>query len=67
MKQPTKLVKVYLRQLSVSPKKSHYSQKILQFKYGIKKYGIKKWTFMKEIIGKAKHQIFPGNLKLVTK
>ena len=32
-------------------KKNHFSQKILQFKYDIKK----RWTVMKEIIGKAKH------------
>ena len=66
MKQPTKLIKIYLRQLSVSPKKRHYSQKILQFKYDIKK----RWTVMKEIIGKAKHSKksnFLGNVKLTTK
>ena len=32
-------------------KKKHYSQKIFQFKYDIKK----KWAVMKERIGKAKH------------
>ena len=42
MKQPAKLIKVNLRQLSVSPKKNHYSQKILQFKYDIKK----RWTVL---------------------
>ena len=51
MTQPTKLIKIYLRQLSVSPKKKHYSQNILQFKYDIKK----KWNVMKEIIDKVKH------------
>ena len=50
MKQPAKLIKVYLRQLSVSPKK-HYSQKVLQFKYEIKK----RLNVIKEIIGTAKH------------
>ena len=50
MKRPTKLIKVYSRQLSISPNKTHYSQKILQFKYDIRK----RWTIMKEIIGKAK-------------
>ena len=50
MKLPTKLIKIYLKQLSVSPKK-YYSQKILQFKYGMKK----RWNITKEIIGKAKH------------
>ena len=66
MKQPTRLIKVYLRQLSVSPKKNHYSQKILQFKYDLKK----RWNFMKEIIGKAKHSKksnFPGKLKIGNK
>ena len=64
MKQPTKLIKVYLRQLSVSQKNPHYSQKIHQFKYDIKK----RWTVMKEIIGKAKHSNksnFPRKLKIV--
>ena len=50
MKQPTKLLKVYSRQFSVSPKK-HYPQKILQFKHNIKK----RWTVMKEVTGNAKH------------
>ena len=61
MKQSTKLIKIYLRQLSVSTKK-HYSQKILQFKYDIKK----RWTVMKEITGNAKHNKksnFPQKLK----
>ena len=68
IKQPTNLIKIYLRQLSVSAQKKHYSQKIFQFKYDIKK----KWAVMKERIDKAKQskskiQTFPGNLKLVTK
>ena len=65
MKQPTKLIKIYLRQLSVSPRK-YYSQKMLPFKLDIKK----RWTVMKEIIGKAKHSKksnFLGNVKLTTK
>ena len=51
-----------MRQLSVSPKK-HYPQKILQFKYDIKK----RWTIMKEIIGGAKHSKksnFPWNHRI---
>ena len=68
MKQAAKLIKVYLRQLSVSPnkKKKHYSQKILQFKYDKKK----RWTVMKKIIGKAKHSRksnFPQKLKIGNK
>ena len=69
MKQPAKLIKVYLRQLSVSPNKQtkkHYSQKILQFKYDKKK----RWTVMKEITGKAKHSRksnFPQKLKIGNK
>ena len=66
MKQLTKLIKIYLRQLSVSPKKNHYSQKILQFKHDIKK----RWNVMKEIIGKAKHSKksnFPRKLKIGNK
>ena len=65
MKQPTKLMKIYLRELSVSSNKKHYLHKILRFKYGIKK----QWIIMKEIVGKAKqkNQTFIGNLKLVTK
>ena len=66
MKQPTKLMKIYLRELSVNPDKKHYLHKILRFKYDIKK----RWIIMKEIVGKAKHkknQTFIGNLKLVTK
>ena len=51
MKQPTKVTKVYLRQLSISPKTKHYSQKMLQFKYDIKK----RWTVMKVITDKAKY------------
>ena len=47
MKQPTKLIKT----IKCESKKPHYSQKILQFKYDIKK----RCTLMKEIIGKAKH------------
>ena len=43
MKQPTKLIEVYLRQLSISPKKP-----ILQFKYDIKKT----WAVMKGIFSK---------------
>ena len=65
MKQPTKLIKVYLRQLSVIPK-NHYSQKILQFKYDIEK----RWKVMNEIIGKAKHSKksnFLGKLKIGNK
>ena len=42
----------FLRELSVSPNKKHYLQKILRFKYDIKK----RWTVMKEIVGKAKHK-----------
>ena len=66
MTQPTKHIKIYLRQLSVSPKKKHYSQNILQFKYDIKK----KWNVMKEIIGKVKHSKksnFPRKLKIGNK
>ena len=47
-------------------KKNHYSQKILQFKYDIKK----RWTVMKEIIVKAKHSKksnFPPKLKIGNK
>ena len=65
MKQPTKLIKIYLRQLSVSPRK-YYSQKMLPFKLDIKK----RWTVMKEIIGKAKHSKnsnFPWKLKIGNK
>ena len=65
MKQPRKLIKIYLRQLSVSPKKTRYLQKILQFKYDIKK----RWT-VKEIIGPAKHSKksnFPWKLKIGNK
>ena len=54
MKQSTKFIKIYLRQLSIS----HYSQKILQFKHDIKK----KRNVMKEIVGKAntvKNKTFP--------
>ena len=43
MKQPPKLIKVYLKQLSVSPR-NHNSQKIFQFKYDVKK----RWTVMKK-------------------
>ena len=46
--------------------KKHYSQKILQCKYDIKK----RLIVMKEIIGNAKDSKksnFSGNLKLVTK
>ena len=39
MIQPTKLIKVYLRQLIVS-QKNRYSQEILQFKYDIKSDGL---------------------------
>ena len=49
--------------MSVSPKKPHHSQKILQFKYDLKK----RWTVMKEVIGKAKHSMksnFPQKLKI---
>ena len=65
MKQPTKLTKIYLRQLSVSPKKSLLNQKRFQFKYDIKK----RWNVMKEIIGKVNHSksTFLINLKLATK
>ena len=67
MKQPTKPIGVYLRELSVSQKKKkHYSQKILQFKYDIKK----RWTVMEEIIGKVKYSKkskFPLNLKIGNK
>ena len=51
IKQPTNLIKIYLRQLSVSAQKKHCSQKIVQFKYDKKK----KWAVMKERIDKAKH------------
>ena len=57
MKQPTQLIKTYLRQLSVSPEKKQKQKtktdkkKILQLKYDIKK----RWTVMKEVIIKAKH------------
>ena len=47
-------------------RKNRYSQKILQFKYDIKK----RWNVMKEIIGKAKHSKksnFPQKLKIVNK
>ena len=47
-------------------KKNHYSQKILQFKYDIKK----RWNVMKEIIGKAKYSKksnFPQKLKIGNK
>ena len=47
-------------------KKNYYSQKILQFKYDIKK----RWNVMKEIIGKAKHSKksnFPQKLKIGNK
>ena len=47
-------------------KKNHYSLKILQFKYDIKK----RWNVMKEIIGKAKHSKksnFPQKLKIGNK
>ena len=47
-------------------KKNHYSQKILQFKYDIKK----RWTVIKEIIVKAKHSKksnFPPKLKIGNK
>ena len=50
MKQPTKLINIYLRQLSVSPKKSLLT-KDTAIKHDIKK----RWNVMKEIIGKAKH------------
>ena len=46
--------------------KNHYSQKILQFKYDIKK----RWNVMKEIIGKAKYSQksnFPQKLKIGNK
>ena len=65
MKQLTKLKKIYLRQLSVSPRQ-YYSQKMLQFKHDTKK----RWTVMKEIIGKAKHSKnsnFPWKLKIGNK
>ena len=56
IKQPTKLIKSYLRQLSPKEKrkkkkKKQYWQKILWFKYDIKK----RRTVIKEITGKAKH------------
>ena len=47
-------------------KKNHFSQKILQFKYDIKK----RWTVMKEIIGKVinnKKSNFPRKLKIGNK
>ena len=62
MKQPTKLIKIYQRK----SQKKNYSQKILQFKYGIKK----RWTVTKEIICKAKHSKksnFLRKLKTATK
>ena len=37
---------------TIKPKKTHDSQKILQFKYDINK----RWTVMKEIIGKKEHR-----------
>ena len=56
----------YFSAIQKKVQKQHFSQKILQYKHGIKK----RWTVMKEINGKAKdskNQTFPGNLKLVTK
>ena len=47
-------------------KKNYYSQKIIQFKYDIKKW----WNVMKEIIGKAKYSKksnFPKKLKIGNK
>ena len=47
-------------------KKNHYSQKILQFKYDIKK----RWTVLKAITGKAKQSKksnFPRKLKVGNK
>ena len=61
MEQPAKSIKIYLRQLSVSPKKSLVT-KIRQFKYDIKK----RCNVIKEIIGKVKHSKnsnFPQKLK----
>ena len=69
MKQPTQLIKTYLRQLSVSPekkKKKNRKKKILQLKYDIKE----RWTVMKEVIIKAKHckkSNFPRTLKIGNK
>ena len=59
MKLSTKVIQIYLRQLSVIPKK-------IQFKYGIKK----RRNVMKEIIGEAKHSKksnFPLKLKIGSK
>ena len=47
-------------------KKNYYSQKIIQFKYDIKKW----WNVMKEIIGKAKYSKksnFPQKRKISNK
>ena len=47
-------------------KKNHFSRKILQFKYDIKK----RWAVMKEIIGKVinnKKSNFPRKLKIGNK
>ena len=72
MKQPTQLIKTYLRQLSVSPEKKQKQKtktdkkKILQLKYDIKK----RWTVMKEVIIKAKHSKksnFPRKLRIGNK
>ena len=51
MKLPTKLIKNFFEAIKRKSKRNCYSQKILQFKYDIKK----RWNVMKEIIGKAKH------------
>ena len=61
-----KTYKNLFEEIKSKSKKNHYSLKILQFKYDIKK----RWNVMKEIIGKAKHsknQTFPRNINLVTK
>ena len=52
--------------MSKRSKKKHYSQKIFEFKYEIKK----RWNVVKEIIGKAKDNKksnFPGKPKIGNK
>ena len=65
MKQPTKLIKIYLRQLSVSTKKTLLT-KDTPVQICIKK----RWTVMKEITGNVKHNKksnFPQKLKIGNK
>ena len=53
----------FFEAIKCKSKINHHSQKILQFKYDIKK----RWTVIKEIIGTAKHSKksnFPRKLKI---